>query len=43
MNRQLENGKISASLMCLRLKKLEEDIRILEKESVEYPGGRFYV
>ena len=36
MNRQLENGKISASLMCLRLKKLEEDIRILEKESVEY-------
>lgn len=36
MNRQQENGKISASLMCLKLKDLEDDINILKKEKVEY-------
>lgn len=36
MNRQQKNGQISASLMCLKLKDLERDIRILEQENVEY-------
>lgn len=31
-----EYGKISASLMCLKLKDLEEDIKIMEDMKVEY-------
>lgn len=36
MNRQQSKSQISASLMCLKLKDLERDIKILEKEKIEY-------
>lgn len=36
MNKEMGRAAISASLMCLKLKDLERDIRIMEDEKVEY-------
>ncbi len=36
MNKEMGSAAISASLMCLKLKDLERDIRAMEEEKVEY-------